>query len=168
MTSTTRTDQASHPREPSEAASHAGSAMGGPLTLLRLEGLVVLAAASCAYQEVGAGWSLFALLFLVPDLSMLGYLVNRRVGAACYNAGHSYLGPALLLALGAAFHTPSALAVACVWVAHVGFDRLLGYGLKYASGFGDTHLGRKGRSAAHATRRPAQHHVSSERAGVAS
>jgi hypothetical protein len=168
MTSTTtRTDQASSPRERSETASHVGSAMGTPLTLLRLEGLVVLAAASCAYQAVGARWSLFALLFLVPDLSMLGYLVNRRVGAACYNAGHSYFGPALLLALGAAFHTPTALAVACIWVAHVGFDRLLGYGLKYASGFGDTHLGRKGRSAAHAAR-PALKHVSSERAVVAS
>jgi hypothetical protein len=167
MTTTTRTDQASQPREQSEAASHVGRAMGAPLTLLRLEGLVVLAAASCAYQEVGAGWSLFALLFIVPDLSMLGYLVNRGVGAACYNVGHSYLGPAVLFALGAAFHTQTALAVACVWVAHVGFDRLLGYGLKYASGFGDTHLGRKSRNAAHAAR-PAQNHVSSERAVVAS
>jgi hypothetical protein len=151
-TTTTRTDQASSSRERPAAASHAGSAMGAPLTLLRLEGLVMLAAASFAYQAVGARWSLFALLFLVPDLSMLGYLVNRRVGAACYNAGHSYLGPALLLALGTVFHTQTALAVACIWAAHVGFDRLLGYGLKYASGFGDTHLGRKGPSATHATR----------------
>jgi hypothetical protein len=167
ITTTTRTDPTSFSRERSEAASHAGSAMGAPLTLLRLEGLAVLAAASFAYQKVGDGWSLFALLFLVPDLSMLGYLVNQRVGAACYNAGHSYLGPALLLALGTAFHTQTALAVACIWAAHVGFDRLLGYGLKYATGFGDTHLGRKGPSTAHATR-PAQNHMSSETAGLAS
>lgn len=69
---------------------------------------------------------------------------GRRVGAACYNAGHSYLGPALLAAIGSASSTHAFLVVASIWAAHVGFDRLLGYGLKYGTSFGDTHLGRRG------------------------
>jgi hypothetical protein len=89
---------------------------------------------------------MFALLFLLPDLSMLGYLVSRHVGAACYNAGHSYLGPAALAALGAALNVHVLLCFACIWAAHVGFDRLLGYGLKYGTRFGDTHLGLRGPS----------------------
>lgn len=75
---------------------------------------------------------------------MLGYLVNKRIGAALYNAGHSYLGPAMLAALGAAIDARTLLLGACIWAAHVGFDRFLGYGLKYATAFGDTHLGKKG------------------------
>jgi hypothetical protein len=86
---------------------------------------------------------MFALFFLVPDLSMLGYLAGRRVGAACYNAGHSYLGPAALCAAGAALNAHGVLLAASIWAAHIGFDRMLGYGLKYGTGFGDTHLGRR-------------------------
>jgi hypothetical protein len=98
-----------------------------------------------AYSALGGRWGLFALLFLLPDLSMVGYLAGRRVGAASYNAAHSYFGPALLAALGAVLHAHGALLIACIWAAHVGFDRLLGYGLKYATSFGDTHLGQRGR-----------------------
>jgi uncharacterized protein DUF4260 len=123
-----------------------GSVSGTPLTLLRLEGAGALAGATLAYGTLGGRWPMFALLFLLPDLSMLGYLVGRRVGAACYNAGHSYLGPAALAALGAALNIHGFLCFACIWAAHVGFDRLLGYGLKYATNFGDTHLGRRGRA----------------------
>ena len=120
---------------------------GMPALILRLEGLVVLAAAGLSYAHLQGDWRMFALLFLLPDLSMLGYLVGRRIGAACYNAGHSYLGPALVAAV--AWQQSSALAgqVALIWVAHIGFDRMLGYGLKYAQGFGVTHLGLKGKAA---------------------
>lgn len=128
-----------------------GAATGAPLILLRLEGAATLAAASIAYAALHGGWALFAALFLVPDLSMLGYLAGRRVGAACYNAGHSIIAPALLAGLGAALSAHALLPLACIWLAHVGFDRLLGYGLKYGTSFGDTHLGRRGGSQA---RRP--------------
>lgn len=76
-----------------------------------------------------------------PDLSMVGYLKDERVGARAYNALHTYLLPALLG--GAAWWTGAALAgqVALVWIAHIGFDRVLGFGLKLPTGFGDTHLG---------------------------
>ena len=124
-----------------------------PRILLRLEGGAALAFATSAYGLLGGHWLLFAILFLAPDLAMLGYLAGAKIGAASYNAVHSYLAPALLAAIGLVAHglpaTPStlsahstaALLVACIWAAHIGFDRLLGYGLKYATGFGDTHLG---------------------------
>ena len=114
-------------------------------TLLRLEGLAMLAGALIAYDQIGAGWGAFALLFLLPDLSMLGYLRGARTGALLYNAAHSCLGPAALIALGALGAQPVALAGGLIWLAHVGFDRMLGYGLKYREGFGATHLGRIGR-----------------------
>ena len=126
-------------------ALETGAASGAPLMMLRLEGAVALAGASLAYSAIDGRWGVFAALFLVPDLSMLGYLAGPRVGAACYNAAHSYLGPATLAALGAAMSIHMPLVVACIWAAHVGFDRMLGYGLKYGTSFGDTHLGRRGR-----------------------
>lgn len=123
-----------------------GSVGGGVRSLLRLEGLAVLALAMAAYVQFGAGWAFFAWLFLLPDLSFLAYLAGPRVGAAAYNAAHSYLGPLALLALGLLGPVPLALAAGLVWCAHIGVDRALGYGLKYAVGFGATHLGRLGRA----------------------
>lgn len=115
--------------------------------LLRLEGAAVLIASVAAYAWSGDSWWLFALLFLAPDLSMLGYLGGPRVGAWCYNAAHSYLLPLGVLMLGAGLGQPQAVAVGLVWTAHIGFDRALGYGLKRATSFRDTHLGRIGRDA---------------------
>jgi hypothetical protein len=122
-----------------------GSASGGVRLLLRAEGLVVLAASVAAYAQFGAGWGWFAALFLLPDLSFLAYFAGPRSGALAYNAAHSYLGAVGLLAAGVLGASPLLLAAALVWCAHIGFDRLLGYGLKYSEGFGHTHLGRLGR-----------------------
>ena len=129
------------------APEFTGATRGAPATLLRLEGLIVLIVAVAAFHALGGGWRLFAVLFLVPDLSMLGYLAGPRIGAAGYNAGHSYIGPALVGALGLCLPSPLIQQIAAIWVAHVGFDRALGYGLKYPQGFGFTHLGLKGRAA---------------------
>ncbi|MBT2301832.1 DUF4260 domain-containing protein [Variovorax paradoxus] len=126
--------------------SSSGATLGGVRNVLRLEGVVVLAAAVAAYQHLGAGWGAFAMLFLLPDLSFLGYLGGPRVGAVVYNAAHSYIGPVALLALGFVGDMPAALALGLIWCAHIGFDRALGYGLKYGSEFGATHLGRIGRA----------------------
>lgn len=135
--------------ELSRSAPHTvapGSVGGGVRSLLRLEGLAVLALSVAAYAQFGAGWAFFAWLFLLPDLSFLAYLAGPRVGAMAYNAAHSYAGPLALLALGVLGAIPLALAAALVWCAHIGLDRALGYGLKYAEGFGSTHLGRVGRA----------------------
>lgn len=113
---------------------------GAPRLWLRLEGLGVLALAVLVYARGGHSWGLLLLLFLAPDLSFAGYLAGPRVGAAVYNAAHSYVGPIAAAAL--ALLTGRPPVVACIWAAHIGFDRLLGYGLKYPTGFADTHLGR--------------------------
>ncbi len=84
----------------------------------------------------------FTLLFLVPDIFMLGYLAGPRIGAALYNAGHSYLGPLILAGVGSLANAQMPLLIALIWGAHIGIDRAIGYGLKYGSGFKDTHLGR--------------------------
>ena len=115
------------------------------ILLQRLEGLAALAAAVTAYSWLGQSWLLFALLFLAPDLFMLGYLRSPRLGALTYNLGHTYVTPALLALFGL-WTGPLAYGLAAIWVAHIGFDRLLGYGLKLDAGFGQTHLGPIGKA----------------------
>ena len=117
---------------------------GGVRRLLRLEGLALLAAALMAYARVGGEWRLFAMLFLVPDLSFAAYLPGPRAGAIAYNAAHSTLGPIALGAAAIAGGWTEMLPFAFIWAAHVGYDRALGYGLKHVSSFNDTHLGRIG------------------------
>lgn len=113
---------------------------GQPRLLLRLEGLGVLAAAAWAFGRTGAGWWLFALLFLLPDLAMAGCALGPRRGAAVYNAAHTHLAPLLLAAAGLGTGWAWALPAALVWAAHIGLDRLLGFGLKYPARFTATHL----------------------------
>ena len=113
-----------------------------PATLLRLEGAVLFAGAVLAYANQGGTLLMFVVLFFAPDLSMLGYLVNARVGAALYNLVHTTALPALLLAVALAANLPGLLLVALIGLAHIGMDRFVGYGLKYATAFKDTHLQR--------------------------
>lgn len=130
------------------SAAPGGAVTGGVRRWVRVEGLAAFAAAAALYAGTERGWGLFALLFLVPDLSFAAYLAGPRVGAATYNVLHSYVGPLALGLLAHAARQPALAArllpLACIWAAHIGLDRLLGYGLKYPSAFGDTHLGRKG------------------------
>lgn len=112
----------------------------------RLEGAALVALAILAYARVEAGWLMFAVLFLVPDLSFLGYLAGPRIGAAVYNLAHSLIGPLLLAGVGLVGLNEAVLPIALIWTAHIGFDRVLGYGLKSPDGFGVTHLGLIGRA----------------------
>ena len=121
-----------------------GGAVHGPVRVwLRLEGLVAFLVTTYLYANEGGSWLLFGALFFAPDISFAGYLAGPRLGAVIYNVAHSYVGP---LALAAAFFMSGSigLPLALVWGAHVGFDRALGYGLKYPTAFRDTHLGRIG------------------------
>lgn len=113
-----------------------------PAVVLRVEGAAMFAGSGLVYWLSGGSWWLFALLLLAPDVSMLGYLAGRGVGAAVYNVFHSYPLPAVLGGFGLLAGSPLAVAGALVWFAHIGMDRTLGYGLKYDTGFKDTHLGR--------------------------
>ena len=123
-----------------------GTVTGVPAMLLRLEALFIVIAASMAYAWSGVSWWLFAALFLVPDLSMLGYLAGPKTGAALYNAGHWYGLPMVCIVCGLLLALPWVLAVGLIWAAHIGVDRAFGYGLKYPEGFGVSHLGLIGKA----------------------
>lgn len=101
------------------------------------------------YAGTGSSWWLFAMLWLAPDLSMLGYVTGRPCwGARIYNAFHTYLLPSLLVLFALLLPAHALLPFALIWINHIGVDRLLGFGLKYSDGFGFTHLGRTGRTRA--------------------
>ena len=85
---------------------------------------------------------MFLLLFLAPDLSMLGYLANPRLGSLVYNLAHTYFVPLVLAGIGLVASSHLCILLALIWAAHIGMDRLLGYGLKYPTAFKDTHLQR--------------------------
>lgn len=114
--------------------------------ILRGEGVAVFIFALLIYSTLGFSWKSFAILFLIPDIAFLGYLVNKRIGAIAYNTTHSYVGAILCTGLGYFYHIETLLLLGVIWVAHVGFDRMLGYGLKYSDGFGYTHLGLIGKA----------------------
>jgi hypothetical protein len=113
-----------------------------PKILFHIEGLAVVIAACAFYAERGSSWSIFAALLLAPDLAMLGYLFGARVGAISYNLGHSYAVVGAFWLLAHFSHIPHVTPLSLIWLAHIGIDRFLGYGLKYPTGFKDTHLGR--------------------------
>ncbi|MFN3324131.1 MAG: DUF4260 domain-containing protein [Bryobacteraceae bacterium] len=111
-----------------------------PRVLLLVEGAAVLAVSVLLYSRLQGEWRRFALLFFVPDLSMLGYAVNSRFGAAAYNAVYSMVAPLALSAWARAAGHDTWLPLLLIWVAHLGFDRMLGFGLKFPNGFRRTHL----------------------------
>jgi len=129
------------------ASAETGAVSGGLRTLLRLEGLTLFAGMTLLYAVWGGTWWIYAILFLVPDLSFAAYLAGPRVGAIVYNAAHSYMAPMTLMTAGFGLASPLVLSIAMIWLAHIGIDRALGYGLKYRAGFGFTHLGRIGPAA---------------------
>lgn len=108
---------------------------------LRLEGLTLLTATIVLFSHQGQRWWLYPLLLLVPDIFMLGYLANKRIGAFFYNVGHSYLAPALVVLLAWRAESKMGIALGIIWLGHIGWDRFFGYGLKYDSDFKHTHFG---------------------------
>ena len=116
--------------------------MSQPARLLRLEGAAVLAGATLLYADLGASWLLFGLLMFAPDLSMLGYLAGSKVGAFTYNMAHTTLVPVTLAVLGVLLDQSGIVSVGLIWMAHIGLDRMIGYGLKYPEGFRQTHITR--------------------------
>ena len=113
-----------------------------PKFLLHLEGAALLLASLVVYGALHGSWGWFAVLFLAPDLAMLGYLAGPKAGAVCYNALHTSAVPLGLGVIGHLTGHAEVLPWLAIWVAHIGFDRLVGYGLKYPTAFKDTHLGR--------------------------
>jgi Domain of unknown function (DUF4260) len=138
------------PCQEAEARAYTGLP-AAVLYILRSEALAVAALTVFLYGHSGASWWIFAALWLAPDLSMLGYLAGPFWGARIYNGIHAYTTPIVLglcaFLLGARGLVPAAL----IWTNHIAIDRLLGYGLKYPSRFGWTHLGPIGKERRDAT-----------------
>lgn len=130
-----------------DGRASAGTVVGAPRRLLQLEGAILLAGALTAYTTTHEPWWLIPLTLLVPDLFAIGYLAGTRVGASLYNLVHITPLPAAVIALAWAQHTPLAGALGLIWLAHIGMDRLLGYGLKYDDHFQHTHLSQPRRAA---------------------
>ena len=123
-----------------DIAADDGIVAGAPRRMLRLEGAAVAAGALIAYTTTHEAWWLIPLTFLLPDLSAIGFLAGKHVGARLYNAAHTTAVPVIVVAVGLWQHTPLATALALCWLAHIGIDRALGYGLKYPDNFQHTHL----------------------------
>jgi Domain of unknown function (DUF4260) len=123
-----------------------GVVIGMPRLVLRGEGLALFCFGIAAFGSASLSWWLA--LFLAPDIGLAGYLAGPRIGAIAYNALHTITLPVCLTALGIVGESTLLFGVAAIWTAHIGFDRMLGYGLKYSTEFGHTHLGRIGRASA--------------------
>jgi len=109
--------------------------------VLKLEDAAKFLAAYWLSLYMGHAWWIFFAWLLAPDLSMVGYVVNARVGAALYNVAH-HQGLALtVLIVGIYFSLPVLILVGIILFGHSAMDRLLGYGLKYPDDFKHTHLG---------------------------
>lgn len=113
-----------------------------PNKMIRLEGATILLASLFAYYQLGYSWWIFALLFLWPDLAIVVYALNETAGMHVYNILHTLTLPLILLGAAIFLTWPVALQFALIWLAHIGMDRMVGYGLKYSTGFKDTHLNR--------------------------
>lgn len=119
-----------------------GERVSGPVILLRLEGLAVLAGAITLYAYQGYNWWIFALLLLSPDVAIVAYTLNTRIGSLVYNLLHTSVFPILLGLFSLISGHDLGLSLALIWLAHIGMDRVMGYGLKYPTSFNDTHLSR--------------------------
>lgn len=109
----------------------------------QIEGGLVFLALIAAVWALGAPWAWWVsvLIFFAPDLSFAAYGLGAKIGASAYNVVHIYgLGLAMAV-VGLAVASPGLIAAGLLLSAHVGMDRMLGYGLKEESGFKDTHMG---------------------------
>jgi hypothetical protein len=113
-------------------------------TLLRVEDAAIAALAGALFLMTGLAWWWLVVLFLVPDVSMVGYAAGPRVGAVVYNVVHHRAIAVGIYCLGVVVHQPLMLVAGSLLLFHSSVDRVLGYGLKYPDSFGDTHLGRIG------------------------
>ena len=117
--------------------------MNGTVIWQRVEGALVFVAAGAMFflQDGGFVWWVALAAFFAPDISFAAYAFGPRIGAIGYNLMHIYGLGAGVLAIGVALESVTAAQLGALWLAHAGFDRMLGYGLKSGNGFRFTHLG---------------------------
>src|SRR4051794_40977113 len=124
------------------ALASTSAAVLSPAVVLRLEGLAAFVAGAALFGSLGGEWLWLVPLLLVPDVSIAGYLVGPRIGATVYNVVHNWALALVLIGVGLAVVAPVLQLAGAILVAHVGMDRLVGYGLKYPEQFKITHLQR--------------------------
>ena len=107
----------------------------------KIESAAIFIALIVTYHEMGFSWLWFVLFILTPDVFLIGYLKNPKVGALAYNIGHSYFSPIALWLLSHHLESSFWIALAIIWGTHIAIDRMLGFGLKLPDGFKHTHLG---------------------------
>jgi hypothetical protein len=91
--------------------------------------------------QTGIAWYWWLLLFLCPDISMLGYLINTKIGAYTYNFFHHKLTAVVVIITGLVLYNMPLQAIGLLLYGHASFDRVMGYGLKYTDSFKHTHMG---------------------------
>ncbi len=109
--------------------------------LVRLEEFTMLLGGLYLFSLLGYSWWVLLLLILIPDIGMIGYVVNPRVGAVTYNICHHRSAALLFLGLGILLSSSTLQLVGVIMWCHACMDRMLGYGLKYSDSFWHTHLG---------------------------
>ena len=113
--------------------------------LLKLEEFSLFGLALFLFSQLEYGWGIYALLFLAPDLSMIGYFLNPRIGAWTYNLIHHKGLAVALYVSGSLLSTPWLMFAGTLLLGHSSLDRVFGYGLKHEDAFQNTHLGKLGK-----------------------
>ena len=110
-------------------------------TTLKLEELAMFGLGIFAFNQLDFLWWWFLVLILTPDIGMVGYLVNSKIGALSYNIFH-HKGLAILIYVAGIYSANEVVQLVGITLfSHSALDRVFGYGLKYGSSFNDTHLG---------------------------
>ncbi|GAA4272985.1 DUF4260 domain-containing protein [Aquimarina gracilis] len=113
--------------------------------IVQLEEIAMLGLGIFLFSILPYPWWLFLVLFLAPDIGMIGYLANNKIGALVYNLFH-HKGLAILLYLiGIYLGNHILQLIGTILFSHSAFDRVIGYGLKLEKGFKFTHLGEIGK-----------------------
>lgn len=115
-------------------------------SIIKFEELGQLALAVLLFSQLDYAWWVFPACLLLPDLSMIGYLANPRIGALLYNIFHHKLLAIACIAIGYWLDEPLASLAGVILLGHSAMDRALGYGLKYSDSFKNTHMGRIGKT----------------------
>jgi len=108
---------------------------------LKLEALAMFGLGVFAFNQLDFAWWWFLVLILTPDIGMLGYLINSKIGALIYNIFHHKGLAILMYFVGVYLNNEIVQLVGIILFSHAALDRFFGYGLKYTSSFNDTHLG---------------------------
>ncbi len=114
-----------------------------PIFMRRSEAFSIFLLGLFFYNYLDYGWGIFALLFFLPDAGAIGYLISHRAGSTLYNLTHWKLWPLALGTFGLIAGDDTAKMLAIIWITHITFDRMLGWGFKTGGSFYETDMGLK-------------------------